>query len=244
MKLPEFSGDGEYLEVHNIHDIYKEIGSREDDYRNFFTARMLLLLESRAIHNQELYDRMLQTTVDKYYKDFHEHEKNFKPVFLVNDVIRFWRTICLNYEHSRERKFSGNGLTREEIQIKRNEVHIKNLKLKFSRKLTCYSFLLSVLYSDKVLKQENILEIIKLTPLQRLENLSQIAKIKDDINDLISLYFWFLDKTQIDKKWLLQWISEDKNRDHAFEQSRLFAKSIFNIMMETDNKDNLMYFLV
>ena len=38
MKLPEFSGDGEYLEVHNIHDIYKEIGSREDDYRNFFTA--------------------------------------------------------------------------------------------------------------------------------------------------------------------------------------------------------------
>lgn len=247
MGLPEFSGDGEYLEVHNIKDIYSELGSRKDDYNNFFTARMLLLLESRAIHNQEFYDIMLHTTLGKYYKDFHEHEKNFKPVFLVNDVIRFWRTMCLNYEHNRNRKFSGSGLaklTKEEIEIKKTELHIKNLKLKFSRKLTCYSFLLSVLCKDKVLKQDDILEIIKQTPLQRLESLSANTKMKADVEKLISLYFWFLEKTQIDKKKLYTWIANENNRDKAFDKSREFARTIFKLMIETDNKDNLMYFVV
>ncbi len=244
MKLPEFSGDGEYLVVHNIKDIYSELGSREDDYRNFFTARMLLLLESRAVHNQDFYDQMLSTTLEKYYKDFHAHTKDFKPVFLVNDVIRFWRTMCLNYEHNRNRKFNETGLTPEEIQNKKNELHIKNLKLKFSRKLTCYSFLLSLLCSKKVMKQADILEIIKLTPLQRLEKLSQNDKMKNDINELISLYFWFLETTQVEKTKLLQWISVESNRDRAFESSRQFAKIIFKIMIETENQDNLMYFLV
>ncbi|MBK9352540.1 MAG: hypothetical protein IPN09_00755 [Bacteroidetes bacterium] len=244
MKLPEFSGDGEYLEVHNIKDIYSEMGSRKDDYYNFFSARMLLLLESRAIHNQLFYDNMLFTTLEKYYKDFHQHEKNFKPIFLVNDVIRFWRTMCLNYEHNRNRKFSGTGLTKEAIEIKKNEQHIKNLKLKFSRKLTCYSFLLSVLCKDNVLKQEDILKIIKQTPLQRLESLSQNPKMRVEVEKIISLYFWFLEKTQMDKKELLPWIADEKNRDGAFEKSRDFSKAIFNLMIETDNQDNLMYFIV
>lgn len=244
MNLPEFSGDGEYLEVHNIEDIHNELGSRKDDYRNFFTARMLLLLESQAVYNQSFYDNILMTTIDKYYKDFHEHEKNFKPIFLVNDVIRFWRTMCLNYEHSRNRKFIDSKLTNDEIEIKKNEVHVKNLKLKFSRKLTCYSFLLSVLCTDKVLSQENILEIIKMTPLQRLEALERIPALKVDLRKIISLYFWFLEKTQIDKRQLIKWISHEKNRNDAFTKSREFAKAIFKLMLETNNKDNLMYFLI
>jgi hypothetical protein len=243
MGLPEFSGDGEYLEIHNIKDIYSELGSRKDDYHNFFSARMLLLLESRAIYNEELYNEMIKKTVDKYYKDFHEHEKNFKPVFLVNDVIRFWRTMCLNYEHNRNRKFSQAGLTKDAIQIKKSEIHIKNLKLRFSRKLTCYSFLLSLLYSEKVLKQADILEIIKLTPLQRLENLAQDSLIKQDVEKLITSYFWFLQKTQNDKSQLIEWISDEENRNNAFDQSRKFAEIICKLMLETKNKENLMYFL-
>jgi len=245
MNLPEFSGDGEYLEIHNIKDIYSELGSRKDDYNNFFTARMLLLLESRAVYNHEGYEAMLKTTIDKYYKDFHEHEKNFKPVFLVNDVIRFWRTMCLNYEHNRNRKFENLKMPKDEITLKKNEAHIKNLKLKFSRKLTCYSFLLSVLYADKVLKQGDILEIIKQTPLERLESL-KIARpdLDKDISDLISLYFWFLKTTQKEKPQLIDWINDSTNRDDAFNKSREFSKLIFKLMVETGNNENLMYFLV
>ena len=57
MKLPEFSKDGGYLTIHNINDIVKELGSPADDYKNYFTARMLLLLESKPIYN-EIYSKI------------------------------------------------------------------------------------------------------------------------------------------------------------------------------------------
>lgn len=243
MNLPEFSGDGEYLEIHSTDDIYSELGSRKDDYNNFFTARMLLLLESKPIHNETLYDEVLKTTIKNYYKDFHEHEKNFQPVFLVNDVIRFWKTMCLNYEHNRNRK-AIHGLTRKEVARRKNEAHIKNLKLKFSRKLTCYSFLLSVLYSDNILTEEKLLKIIKSTPFQRIKELSQHDGTNVAVDDLISLYIWFLEKIQVPKESLLAWISRKRNRDLAFDKSRKFARIIFDLMMATKNRDNLMYFLI
>jgi hypothetical protein len=244
MAFPEFSGDGEYLEIHNINHIHKELGSRKDDYLNYFTARMLLLLESRPIYNDSLYEKIIDETIDKYYKDFHEHEKDFEPVFIVNDVIRFWRTMCLNYEHNRNRKAEQNQqMNEEQIKRKKSEAHIKNLKLKFSRKLTCYSFLLSVLYSKMVLKKEDIKDIIIRTPLQRIQDLSSDQTIKPEIDQIIDLYFWFLNITQIPKDKLLDWIQNDKNRDDAFDRSRQFAKLIYDVMIKKNDK-NLMYFLV
>lgn len=243
MKLPEFSGDGKYLEMHNINDLYNEMGSVKDDYYNYFSARMLLLLESRPIYNESLYEKILHETVKRYYKDFHRHEKNFQPVFLVNDIIRFWRTMCLNYEHNRHRKLNGKH-TSEELEVKKCESHIKNLKLKFSRKLTCYSFLLHVLWGD-VVKQDNVIDLIKLTPLERLKKLEEFSGASEKVNEMISLYFWFLNTTQVEKNDIIQWIGNKKNRDDAFDKSRQFAKLVFDLMQEAPNSSNkLMYFLV
>lgn len=47
LKLPEFSNDGEYLRVHQLTEILENVGNPKDDFSNNFTARMLLLLESR-----------------------------------------------------------------------------------------------------------------------------------------------------------------------------------------------------
>ncbi len=103
MNLPEFSGDGKFLEIHFAEDMINLLGSREDDFRNFFSARMLLLLESKPIHNDRYYNSVLSKIIDAYYRDFHDHERNFQPLFLVNDIIRFWKTLCLNYEQARHR---------------------------------------------------------------------------------------------------------------------------------------------
>jgi hypothetical protein len=152
--------------------------------------------------------------------------------------------MCLNYEHHRNRK-AQKAKNKEENNLHKAESHIKNLKLRFSRKLTCYSFLLSILWVDKhVLKQSDVIEIIRQTPLQRLKALSERPNIRADVNQLISLYFWFLQITQIEKRELQDWISDEKNRNDAFEKSRVFAKTIFELMIAADNKDALMYFLV
>lgn len=244
MSLPEFSGDGEYLEMHNVKKIYSELGSRNDDYENFFTARMLLLLESKAIYNEELYYKIIKEIIHKYYGDFHAHEKNFAPIFLVNDVIRFWRTLCLNYEHNRNRKADEKD-TLEQIKRKKSKAHIKNLKLKFSRKLTCYSLLINILYAEEVLNEDKIFEIVKLSPLGRLEQLSQInPNIKSKIEEIFDLYNWFLDITHKEETYLLKWISEEANRKIAFDKARDFAKLLFELMLDDKHRDKLLYFIM
>lgn len=246
MGFPDFTDDGEYLVVHKADDLVEYMGSPKDDYYNYFTARMLLLLESKVMHNEAVYNDIIAQAITSYYKDFHKHEKNFKPIFIVNDIIRFWRTMCLNYEHSRNRKFSVKGMTPEDKEKKRNESHIKNLKLRFSRKLTCYSFLLRILFSEKkVLSMDDIRSICSQTPLQRLEELLiTTPEIKDEVSEMIELYLYFLDTTQIDKSRLIDWIATPTNRNLVFDKSREFAKSIYNAMMKTKPHDSLMYFIV
>ena len=46
LKLPEFSGDGRYLKIHNLTELINSTGDAHDDSENFFTTRLLLLLES------------------------------------------------------------------------------------------------------------------------------------------------------------------------------------------------------
>ena len=57
------------------------------------------------------------------------------PAFLANDVLRMWRTFCVNYE----------ARTKREPEREMAKRRIKNYKLKHSRLLTCYSGLLYLL---------------------------------------------------------------------------------------------------
>ena len=101
MRFPKFSNDGEYLKLIFLEDIIKHLGGVEDDYLNHFTARMLLLLESTPIYGDLAYDDVIKKIVDSYFRDYPDHTSTFRPIFLVNDIIRFWKTLCLNYEHKR-----------------------------------------------------------------------------------------------------------------------------------------------
>src|SRR5262245_52672945 len=49
LDIPEFSGDGQYLDHYSVHELTKSLGTPEDDAINTFTARLLLLLESHPL---------------------------------------------------------------------------------------------------------------------------------------------------------------------------------------------------
>src|SRR5215813_9722250 len=49
MGFPPFSNSGQYLGIHSLTEMLETLGGREDDFKNFFTARLLLLLESRPV---------------------------------------------------------------------------------------------------------------------------------------------------------------------------------------------------
>ncbi|WP_188667334.1 nucleotidyltransferase domain-containing protein [Terasakiella brassicae] len=236
-EFPDFSGGGEFLKVNYIKDMQDSLGGREDDFNNHFTARMLLLSESKALYNEKTYNKFLNEVIEAYFRDYHEHTKDFQPVFLLNDVIRFWRTLCLNYEHARNRK--------DKTPEEKNKAHLKNLKLKFSRMMTCYSLMVSILYIDGHVTQKDIFDLVQITPTRRMEKLaSDFPALSGVIQLLLDKYAWFLRQTGREKEEVLRWIGDKGQRDKAFDMARDYSAHFYEIISNIPKEKEKLKYLV
>ena len=224
LKLPEFSGEGRYLAHYSIDGLIKTLGKPEDDVTNTFTARLLLLLESHPLIGQEVYDDILKEVIAPYWRDYEDHKNNFIPAFLANDILRLWRTFCVNYEAGTERI----------PDAKKAKGKLKNYKLKHSRMLTCYSallFLLATFRRHQTVSPADGVEMIHQTPTARLEWLIQQQDLQDArpiLTALLKQYEIFLETTNAPEDDLIQ-----KFRDRA--SSYNFAEASYdfgNLMFE------------
>jgi predicted nucleotidyltransferase len=96
--FPDFSKDGDFLQNHTSISLIQTTGDRHDDAINTFTARLLLLLESKPLVGDDVHQQIINEVIAKYWTEFPEHSDCFIPAYLSNDILRFWRTLCLNYE--------------------------------------------------------------------------------------------------------------------------------------------------
>ncbi len=182
LDFPEFSNDGEFLTIHKLKDLKNLTGSPKDDLSNLFTARMLMLLESKVLFNQKLYTEILKDIVSLYSRDKPDKpDTEFNPTFLINDILRYWRTLCLNYEvirHDADRPWKK-----------------KNTNLKYSRMLTVFSTILTIIIK-KDIKYNNLYDIFAKTPLERmawsLDKLEDIG-LDTSFDKLLDYYKIFLD---------------------------------------------------
>jgi hypothetical protein len=83
------------------HSLVHEIGGLADSHVNT-TRRILLLLESKAIGDRTVCDRVIRALLSRYLEeDTHFHpasgSRSFVPRFLLTDVVRYWRTIAVDY---------------------------------------------------------------------------------------------------------------------------------------------------
>jgi hypothetical protein len=157
---------------------------------------------------------LLDEVVQAYFRDYRGNEKNFVPSFLINDILRLWRTFCVNYEFSRKK---GS-----------DDIKIKNLKLKFSRMLTCYSgimYLLSIHVAAATVSPQDVRAMVALTPTGRLQHLQKENCLTDPnlqrtfagmIDGIIDEYSDFLKLTHRPK---VEVLSEYQDQADNWKQS-------------------------
>jgi hypothetical protein len=150
---------GVFAQPVTIAKLMSVAGDSHETYGDL-SRRILLLLESRSIYRKDEYARLLRKLIDRYATDVSEQAgrktKNF--VFLLNDIIRYFRTICVNYQFTKEVTEWGKW-------------PIRNIKLRHSRVLMYFSLVASIgvlsthFEDDKV---DILAALMSAEPLRRL----------------------------------------------------------------------------
>ena len=118
-------------------NLVTRIGLDKDDNRNV-TQRMLLVLESVAVAGEEAHRRCWERVLDGYLAD--TTRDRHPPRFFLNDLIRYWRTICVDFV----------GKERDEPE----KWGLRTAKLRTARKLLFASGLLPALLSAELPRGE------------------------------------------------------------------------------------------
>jgi len=234
--FPEGATQVPYRRALTLDGMTRNLGGSMDDYQNYFTSRMLLLLESRCLHGEAAYGKAISQTIQSYLRDFPGHQDNFRPVFLTNDIMRYWKTLCLNYEHKRY-KHEGN-------RTKIIKHKVRNFKLKMSRMTTCFATLASFACHSPI-TEEILLQLVRCTPRERLDRIAAEFPQSDSVLSRLRVeYDWFLELTGLPTKQLEDRFADRDERRRLFERANSYGDTMFSLLQMVDPDCNLIRFLV
>ena len=114
------SSGGPFAKAVPLTTLLSNLGGDADDNQNI-TRRMLLLLEGEWLTNQEGFRKIRRELIERYVSATPKDHQI--ALFLLNDVIRYWRTMTVDYAY----KTSETAVPKPWA--------IRNIKLVFSRKL-------------------------------------------------------------------------------------------------------------
>jgi hypothetical protein len=161
-----------------------------------------------------------------YWRDYEDHRDEFMPAYLANDILRLWRTFCVNYE----------ARTATEPALKKAKRKLKNYKLKHSRLLTCYSALLYLLaiYSERnTVSPDDADAMIRLTPMARLMWMAEqkhLSHVRETIDQLIGRYEQFLMLTQASEADLVEQFMNKSESKKFVESASALGDSVFDLL--------------
>ena len=161
----------------SISEMISQIGSASE-LPFSLSQRLLLLTEAKPIYNINLYNYILEKILNKYFEYiFVKPEKQF--VVLLNDLIRYFRTICVSYQF--------------DFENQPEKWTIRNIKLRHSRVILYGGLLFLILNSSKYKenKIDYLREKITLTPMEKLIHVYKDSNISHD--DILTYYNIFLE---------------------------------------------------
>jgi hypothetical protein len=148
----------------------------------------------------------------------------------VNDIVRYWRILLLNYVAKNAKK------ERELDEHRRDaERGVRSYKLRFSRCMTCFSALAALLATtrDGAVSRERAQEVLRLRPVERMERVrAAVPAAEAHVGDLLRLYESFMRFTETSPSEL-----REKFQDEGFRHERLgdgwqFGGTMFDLLQE------------
>lgn len=117
---------GTFGAMASSHELIHHVGGLEDSNQNL-TRRILLLLESTSLTDPLVHERVIRAILERYIvcdpavSSLDRHSFHV-PRFLLNDIVRYWRTVAVDYASKKWQQPKGKWA-------------LRNIKLRMSRKL-------------------------------------------------------------------------------------------------------------
>jgi hypothetical protein len=232
------------------HEIIHQIGGQFDTNRNT-TQRILLLLESAPIgRGAQAYERVIKAVINRYLEeDSHlltEDGQAYRvPRFLLNDIVRFWRTMAVDFaSKQRDRGGEGWGLRNAKLRMSRKLIFASGLLLCFGCHLD--ADLKNNISTEKDAIRLNLVnhirEWVRLTPMEIVARSMDMYGVLEEIKkNFFSSYAAFLEVLDDPKSRakLQQLRAADSRHDSEFghikDISRVFERSLDHIFFENEH---------
>ena len=156
-------------------DLLKNIGG-ENDKNQSLTRRMLFLLEGTYLYGDNRFISYREELLKRYIKDI-DIEKQISR-FLLNDIIRYYRTITTDFEYKVTESQKSWGL--------------RNIKLRFSRKLLYFGGIISIAEITSVDHNEKIKTLSSLFDISILKRIYQIGVKNPHTVNIFEIYNKFI----------------------------------------------------
>ncbi len=243
-KLKPPGAEGTFGNMAFSHEIVHRIGGQADTNFNT-TQRILLLLEATALRESGdtlgPFERIVRQVLNRYLvsdSNFHSHNdlKSRIPRFLLNDIVRYWRTLCVDFAY---KDWEQDG----------RKWALRNIKLRTSRKLLFVSGLLTVFScfqndslqrndaesSDYMLKlQKHLLKFVHSTPLNIFVWTMQQLKLDEQCQEFVNNYEKFLSlmNDETTRKHLGKLSEDNVYDDEKFKSCQEISHSLQKTLKE------------
>ena len=172
--IKESGGQGVFGKIVIAPNLYESIGL-EVDSNNNMTRRILLLAESEPVTVGETHKEVIDNIILRYCSDYlppnrKEDDPVKVPRYLLNDLVRYWRTMAVDFGTKR-------------WQTSKDETNVRLAKLMITRKILFAGPLATLLLvPQKIRKNKELAEYLK----QSFEKspLAQLTGTLDLLNNI------------------------------------------------------------